>query len=401
MDLRRRTSHIGAIGGNGILSQLKSYDAYAKPLEDFRIKTVTGASVTLVSAFIICILVLSEFSDWYRIEMIPSLTVDGSRKELMQINMNMTFPKIPCFLLSIDVMDVAGEHQNSADHLMHKSRLSPDGKVIEKTQKSLGDPNKEIDEARNRTRAESYCGDCYGALKPPSGCCNTCEDVRNAYQSTGWAFDDPDKFEQCVHEGYAKMVKEQAHEGCNLSGFVRVSKVQGNFHFAPGPSFEIQGMHAHDLNDYRNHKHDWDFTHTVHHLSFGTAWGITNPLDGIAKKATGAYETFQYYIKVVSTEFEFRNGTSLLTNQFASTEHKRDVTPLYGNIPSSMPGVFFNYDISPMLVKYKEYRKPFTHFITDLCAIIGGVFTVAGMIDGVLYTAEKRMRAKADLGKQG
>jgi hypothetical protein len=30
----------------------------------------------------------------------------------MQINLNVTFPKIPCFLLSIDVMDVAGEHQN-------------------------------------------------------------------------------------------------------------------------------------------------------------------------------------------------------------------------------------------------------------------------------------------------
>jgi hypothetical protein len=29
-------------------------------------------------------------------------------------------------------MDVAGEHQNGADHLMHKTRLGPSGKVIVK-----------------------------------------------------------------------------------------------------------------------------------------------------------------------------------------------------------------------------------------------------------------------------
>jgi hypothetical protein len=36
-------------------------------------------------------------------------------------------------VLSIDVMDVSGEHQNSVDHLMHKSRIAPDGSLIEKT----------------------------------------------------------------------------------------------------------------------------------------------------------------------------------------------------------------------------------------------------------------------------
>ncbi|KAJ3323873.1 Endoplasmic reticulum-Golgi intermediate compartment protein 3 [Boothiomyces sp. JEL0866] len=400
MDLRRRA--VPQVSpANEILSTLKSYDAYAKPLEDFRIKTLTGASVTLVSTFIIFFLVLSEFADWINVEMVPSLVVDTSRMDKMQINIDMTFPKIPCFLLSIDVMDVAGEHQNGADHLMHKSRLDQSGKLVEKKRGTLGDANKEMNDARNKTLTPGYCGSCYGASMPNSGCCNTCDDVRLAYQKSGWGFEDPDKYEQCVHEGYSKMVKEQAHEGCNLSGYVQVSKVQGNFHFAPGPSFEIQGMHAHDLNDYRNHKQDWDFTHTINHLSFGQNGGFTNPLDGVSKKATGAYNTFQYYIKVVSTEFTYRNGSKLLTNQFAATEHQRDVTPMFGNIPTTMPGVFFNYDISPMLIQYKEYRKPFTHFITDLCAIVGGVFTVAGMVDGLLYTAEKRLLKKTELGKQG
>ena len=52
-----------------------------------------------------------------------------------------------------------------------------------------------------------------------------------------------------------------------------------------------------------------------------------------------------------------------------------------------------------MLIKYKEYRKPFSHFLTDLCAIVGGVFTVAGIIDTLLYNAEKNFKAKMEIGK--
>ncbi len=64
-------------------------------------------------------------------------------------------------------------------------------------------------------------------------------------------------------------------------------------------------------------------------------------------------------------------------------------------------GVFFNYDISPMLVKYEEYRKPLSHFLTDICAVVGGVFTVAGIVDGILYSTSKRMAKKTEIGKDG
>ena len=63
-------------------------------------------------------------------------------------------------------------------------------------------------------------------------------------------------------------------------------------------------------------------------------------------------------------------------------------------------GAFFIIEISPLLIKYEEYRKPFTHFLTDICAVVGGVFTVAGMIDGLLYNASKRFLQKDELGKQ-
>lgn len=42
----------------------------------------------------------------------------------MEIHLNITFPKIPCELLTLDVMDVSGEQQTGIMHGINKVRLS-------------------------------------------------------------------------------------------------------------------------------------------------------------------------------------------------------------------------------------------------------------------------------------
>ena len=42
-----------------------------------------------------------------------------------------------------------------------------------------------------------------------------------------------------------------------------------------------------------------------------------------------------------------------------------------------------------MQVQYREEYKSFTHFITSVCAIVGGVFTVSGLIDSFIYHGQK------------
>jgi hypothetical protein len=44
----------------------------------------------------------------------------------MEIHLNITFPKIPCELLTLDVMDVSGEQQTGVMHGVNKVRLSPE-----------------------------------------------------------------------------------------------------------------------------------------------------------------------------------------------------------------------------------------------------------------------------------
>ena len=44
----------------------------------------------------------------------------------MEIHLNITFPKIPCELLTLDVMDVSGEQQTGVMHGVNKVRLAPE-----------------------------------------------------------------------------------------------------------------------------------------------------------------------------------------------------------------------------------------------------------------------------------
>jgi hypothetical protein len=54
----------------------------------------------------------------------------------MEIYLNMTFPRLPCALLTLDVMDVSGEQQVGVAHGVNKVRLSSaetGGRVIDVT----------------------------------------------------------------------------------------------------------------------------------------------------------------------------------------------------------------------------------------------------------------------------
>ena len=90
------------------------------------------------------------------------------------------------------------------------------------------------------------------------------------------------------------------------------------------------------------------------------------------------------------TRYQFLNGTVIQTNQFSVTEHLRHVNPGGGR---GLPGVFFFYEISPLHVEIVEsYRKGWVAFFTSVCAVVGGVVTVMGMLDQILYSRKSRRK---------
>ena len=49
---------------------------------------------------------------------------------------------------------------------------------------------------------ENRCESCYGAETSDQMCCNTCEDVREAYRKKGWALSEVDNIKQVLETKY-------------------------------------------------------------------------------------------------------------------------------------------------------------------------------------------------------
>lgn len=60
--------------------------------------------------------------------------------------------------------------------------------------------------------------------------------------------------------------------------------------------------------------------------------------------------------------------------------------------------VKINLELFNSYVLFYNFRS-IGHFATDVCTIIGGVFTVAGIIDSLLYRSSKLLQQKFQLGK--
>src|ERR1700712_5711184 len=101
-------------------------DAFTKTVEDARVRTTSGGIVTLFSILVIFWLTWGEWADYRRLVVRLELIVDKSRGEKMEIHMNVTFPRMPCELLTLDVMDVSGEVQSGVAHGVVKVRLAPE-----------------------------------------------------------------------------------------------------------------------------------------------------------------------------------------------------------------------------------------------------------------------------------
>eukprot|EP01121_Diplochlamys_sp_Union-15-3_P022610 TRINITY_DN968_c0_g1_i5.p1 TRINITY_DN968_c0_g1~~TRINITY_DN968_c0_g1_i5.p1 ORF type:complete len:390 (+),score=53.16 TRINITY_DN968_c0_g1_i5:46-1215(+) len=382
------------------LNKIKSFDAYPKTLEDFRVRTNSGAAVSIISGIFIVWLFISEFAYYLRTDVNPELFVDTTRGEKLRINFDVTFPNMPCSFLSVDAMDMTGEHQLDVYHNIFKTRIGKDGQPIHNAveKQELGDKDVALKPENDVTKDPNYCGSCYGSEEYPGQCCRTCQEVQEAYRKKGWAFVNPDGIEQCSREGFTKKLQEQKDEGCKVYGFLLVNKVAGNFHFAPGKSFQQNHMHVHDLAVF-NFRGAFNLTHTINKLSFGTEFpGIINPLDGVSKIWTSNSNSpmYQYFVKVVPTIYQSLGGNAINTNQFSVTEYTRS---LDRDSNHGLPGVFIMYELSPIMVKFTETQKSFAHFLTGVCAIIGGVFTVAGIIDAFIYHSLRSLKKKVELGK--
>jgi len=200
------------------------------------------------------------------------------------------------------------------------------------------------------------------------------------------------------HEvGFSKNTRKDpinGGKGCLFITNIHIAKVPGNFHVSTHSSQE-QPTNP-------------DFAHEIIELSFGAGGDAHKHLpESINSKAFNALRghktgdkvqkgsSFDYTLRIVPTVIDKLDGSRLTSYQYTFA-HKDFISFAHGRKLS--PAAWFRYEISPLTVKYAEKRQPFYRFITTMCAVIGGTFTVAGVIDSMVFSAQSMIK-KQQLGK--
>ena len=201
---------------------------------------------------------------------------------------------------------------------------------------------------------------------------------------------------------------EDDHPGCQLSGYLMVDRAPGHFH--------IQARSKnHDIA-----AHMTNVSHEIHHLSFGDLpspraiqiaeekmaesklvyppglLADTHPMDGNVYITHNVHEAHHHYLKVVTNNF--LGSTQQAVRRIVSSGR------IYTILQSSQLSFFRNdivpeakitYDLSPISVSYHSKSRHWYDYVTSLMAIVGGTFTIVGIIDSafsVLSVGRRRRK---------
>ncbi|XP_010688789.2 uncharacterized protein LOC104902637 isoform X2 [Beta vulgaris subsp. vulgaris] len=365
----------------GVKQAIKKLDAFPRAEEHLLQKTQSGAIVSIIGLVIMATLFIHELRYYLSTYTVNQMSVDLKRGEILPIHINMTFPSLPCDVLSVDAIDMSGKHEVDLDTTIWKLRLSSDGHII--GTEFLTDL---VEKGQAHDHAHSHS---HGHAQDHGHDNHKQEDSKDQPDHKDEHGDHKDKHEdskQKIHlqsfdedtENMVKKVKQAMAdgEGCRIYGVLDVQRVAGNFHIS------VHGLNifvAQMIFDGSNHV---NVSHMIHDLSFGPSYpGIHNPLDGTVRILRGTSGTFKYYIKIVPTEYKYISKDVLPTNQFSVTEY---FSPMK-DFDRTWPAVYFLYDLSPITVTIREERRSFLHFLTRLCAVLGGTFALTGMLDRWMY----------------
>mmetsp|Transcript_8223 Transcript_8223/g.23545 ORF Transcript_8223/g.23545 Transcript_8223/m.23545 type:complete len:347 (-) Transcript_8223:152-1192(-) len=341
---------------------LQRFDLYRKVPRDLTEPTLSGAVVSCLTVALGLHLFVTEFLVFLSRRWESQMFIDESKtEEKLQINLDITMPMMPCELLSFDAQDVMGSHEVDAHGNLYKERLTSKGDVI----------------GREEIQTSHY-GASSGLTR---------------HQVFNYDNQDVDRIRKMIHSG----------EGCRVVGFVKVNKVPGNVHLSTY-------SHSYLFGSLYQETRNMNISHTINHISFGVDddigyikqnmkdTGIVAPLDGVSQtvteQKTGALidsAIFEYYTKVVPTTYVPLDRPPLHVYQFTANSNKI--------VNQQMPSLYIRYDFSPVTVRYTENRESLSHFLVQVCAVLGGIFTVAGLFDSCLHKSIVHLAKKAQVGK--
>ena len=287
------------------------------------------------------LLFLNELINFLTNKTSSRMYVDVNRgADKLKVNLDIDIDNIPCDLLAILTSDALGERSSDIKGEIIKSRLDKKGRKLDNIKYEVSEPN------------------------------------------------------------YDKIKTEILHnEGCNLKGHFFVDAVPGSFLITSGfYGGTVQRLASEGLLKI-------NAQHKINEISFGETsqrylvWSnfgkqiskLSYSLNDVKKKYQQFTNVYQYYLKIVPTKYlsykDEINDYQYTYNSYA----ERGI--------QEMPSMHFRYDLSPITVESKLYKETFLNFIINIFAILGGVFTVTGIIDAIIHKSVAILLRKAEMNK--
>lgn len=303
------------------MRNFKSLDLYRKASTDHSQQTFKGGIITLLAAIFIITLFLSECKSYLEHTIIKETLVDQDKgSSLLQVNIDIFLPYSPCLPISLDQQDSVNKHILDTSEFLRKIRISENGEEI------------------------------------------------------------PGELERNI-ENLKKVIIDK--EGCRLLGHIFVTRVPGNFHISYHVSHNIVTMLP------REFLQKIKFSHVINHLSFGDQnnekiieeeFGAEDfwLYDGKKVEDTLPVMKHEYFMKIIPVQFIHQgSGEAINSYQYSLNLNSQSFHASFG-------AIYFRYDFEDLTMRYTKESKSFTGFIVSLCAIIGGAFTVLGLVNKVV-----------------
>ena len=301
------------------------------------------------------LLLINEYSN-YRKSILTTLTyVDKNRgSDQIQVNIDVDLYNLPCELLSIEIRNDLGLVVQNVQGNLTKYNLNSRHEIIGNKPYTL--------------------------------------------ESLGRFGHDHDHIAQPDYELVKTQLKNK--EGCKLKGEFDIDAVPGSF-LITGKAFyttidrlKREGLDTTNLEHQINELY---FGENLHKNKRGRInkflfKNLQNTLRNKKRVNDKNLMVYQYYLKIVPAKYRFLDGSESNKYQYTANSFA-DLA--YNGLPS----LFFKYDLSPITIEYKYTRMSFLTFLINIFAILGGIFTIAGIIDAIIHKSVLVLLRKAEMNK--
>lgn len=324
-----------------IFDNIKSFDIYQKLPNQYLKPTLIGAILTLFSIIISYYLFKFEFKKYFQKQLTSNLNIDLSpNSNMIHVNIDISLFKIPCSIIDLDISDLLG---NIDEIKLSKQKIGKNGIDISGIIKD--NFTEDILENKNITTKHN-------------------EEIYNFTKN------------EFLNEN-----------GCRMFGSFDMRRIPGNFYFTV--RHHMQTMEKLD----ENMDFNFNFSHKVNYLSFGYEndlkyvknkykIGKLNPLDNNLKIDDKQALTHNYYLNIVPSEYYGENDKIYKVFQLTANY-------LLKSDSDELPEIAFYYNLSPIKIVYKIINPNNFDGIVNICAIIGGIFTIAGILNSFLLRITK------------